>query len=171
MKITCDFCKTEYTLASHRAGSVQCAVCGRVWTVRPQNTRAPWMLLIAATCALLAAIIFTFVVIVQHQAQTKATAPLTASVTDVHSVSDATGTPHFVVSGRVVNNSDEIYGVPDLIIVSLDDAGREIGRQKFLSPASLLDAGASTTFTHTLSSSNTGVKNIKVVFDTNGALQ
>jgi len=129
------------------------------------------MLLIAATCALLAALIFTFVVIVQHQARTESDAPLVATVTDVHSVSDAMGIPHFVVKGRVINNSDEIYGVPDLIIISIDAAGNEIGRQKFLSPASLLDAGASATFTHTLSSSNMGVKNIKVTFDSQGALQ
>lgn len=171
MKITCDFCKTEYNWTSNRAGPVQCALCGRVWNVRPSQNRASWMLLIAATCALLAALVFTFVVIVHHQAHTESDAPLVATVTDVHSVSDAGGVPHFVVSGRVVNNTDEIYGVPDLIIVSYDEAGREIGRQKFLSPASLLDAGASATFTHTLSSSNTGVKNIKVTFDAAGANQ
>ena len=171
MKITCDFCKTEYNWTATRSGPVQCALCGRVWTVHAGQNRASWMLLIAATCALLAALIFTFVVIVNHQARTEADAPLTATVTDIHSVSDAGGVSHFVVSGRVSNNSDEIYGVPDLIIVSYDDAGREIGRQKFLSPASLLDAGASATFTHTLSSSNAGVKNIKVKFDAEGAIQ
>lgn len=171
MKVTCDFCKTEYSLTPRHAGPVQCAVCGRVWNVRRAPTRPSWLLLIAATCALLAAIIFTFVVIVHHENRPELDAPLVATVTDIHSVSDANGVPHFVVSGRVSNNSDEIYGVPDLIIISYDEMGREIGRQKFLSPASLLDAGASTTFTHTLSSSNSGVKNIKVTFDTNGAIQ
>lgn len=171
MKITCDFCKTEYNLTLHRAGPVQCALCGHVWTVRGTQNRASWMLLFAATCALLAALVFTFVVIVHHQARSESDAPLVATVTDIHSVSDANGVPHFVVTGRVSNNSDEIYGVPDLIIVSYDDNGREIGRQKFLSPASLLDAGATTTFTHTLSSSNIGVKNIKVTFDAGGAIQ
>lgn len=172
MKITCDFCKTEYTFASRRSGPVQCAVCGRVWNVRPSTSRTSWMLLFAATCALLAAIIFTFVVIVHHQAQQESDAPLVATVTDIHSISDANGVPHFVVSGRVLNNSDEIYGVPDLIITSYDDSGRVIGRQKFLSPASLLDAGASATFTHTLSTSNSGVKNVQVTFDeTYGEIQ
>lgn len=165
MKITCDFCKTEYTVASRRAGPVQCALCGHVWNVRPSAPRASWMLLFASVCALLAAIIFTFVVIVHHQARTESDAPLVATVTDIHSVLDANGVSHFVVSGHVSNNSDEIYGVPDLIILSYDEMGRVIGRQKFLSPASLLDAGASATFTHTLSSSNSGVKNVKVTFD------
>lgn len=172
MKITCDFCKTEYTFASRRGGSVKCALCGHIWNVRAATPRTSWMLLFAATCALLAAIIFTFVVIVHHQASIESDAPLVATVTDIRSVSDANGVPHFVVSGRVSNNCDEIYGVPDLIIVSYDDMGRVVGRQKFLSPASLLDPGASATFTHTLSSANSGVKNIKVTFDNDqGAIQ
>lgn len=164
MKITCDFCKTEYTLPSRCAGTVQCAVCGHIWTVRASQVRASLMLLFAATCALLSAIVFAFVVIVHHQADKKSDAPLIAAVTDIHSVSDSDGVSHFVVSGYVLNNSDEIYGVPDLLIVSYDESGNVIGRQKFLSPASLLDSGARATFTHTLSVSNSGVKNINVQF-------
>lgn len=171
MKVSCDFCKTEYTLPGRVSGPVKCAICGRVWTVRGQTPRPAIMVLIAATCALLAAIIFTFVVIVHHQAASVADKPLTAAVTDVHSVIDAAGTAHFVVSGTVSNNSDEIYGVPDLIIVSYDNNGRVIGRQKFLSPATLLDAGTSVTFSHTLSTGTIGVKNIQIEFDAMGDVQ
>ncbi|MCM1294766.1 MAG: FxLYD domain-containing protein [Muribaculaceae bacterium] len=171
MKVSCDFCKTEYTLPGRVSGPVKCAVCGRVWTVRNQTPRSAIMVLFAATCALLAAIIFTFVVIVHHQAAQASDKPLVATVTDVHSVVDAAGNAHFVVSGVVSNNSDEIYGVPNLVIVSYDDNGRVIGRQKFLSPATLLDAGTSVTFSHTLSTGAVGVKNIQVEFDAIGDMQ
>ena len=88
--------------------------------------------------------------------------PLVATITNIRSVIDASGVSHFVVSGRVTNQSAEIYGVPDLIIVSRDDTGAEITRQKFMPSATLLDSGASVDFSHTLSAPSDGVKKITV---------
>lgn len=163
MKTTCDFCKTEYNVEMARAGRVQCAVCGHIWTASNGNMRGVWLTFFAALTALLAAIVFSIVVVTHHRARTAAAArPLVASVSEIHSVLDAAGTAHFVVSGYVANQSADIYGVPDLIIVSRDENGAEIARQKFMPSATLLDPGASVEFTHTLSAPADGVKKITV---------
>lgn len=163
MKATCDFCKTEYSLESGVRGRVQCAVCGYEWVISPASRRGAWLTFIAAATAALAAIVFSIAVITRHQARAAADArPLVATITNIRSVIDASGVSHFVVSGRVTNQSAEIYGVPDLIIVSHDDTGAEITRQKFMPSATLLDSGASVDFSHTLSAPSDGVKKITV---------
>ncbi len=161
MKTVCDFCKTEYNTPAGVRGRVRCAVCGYEWIISPAARRGAWLTFIAAATAALAAIVFSIAVITRHQAQTAAASrPLVATVTDIHSVIDAAGVSHFVVSGRVTNQSAEIYGVPDLIIVSRDENGNEISRQKFMPSATLLDSGASVEFSHTLSAASDGVKKI-----------
>ncbi len=144
-------------------GRVQCAVCGHEWVISPASRRGAWLTFIAAALAALAAIVFSIAVITRHQARAAADArPLVATITNIRSVIDASGVSHFVVSGRVTNQSAEIYGVPDLIIVSRDDTGAEITRQKFMPSATLLDSGASVDFSHTLSAPSDGVKKITV---------
>lgn len=144
-------------------GRVQCAVCGHEWVISPASRRGAWLTFIAAATAALAAIVFSIAVITRHQARAAADArPLVATITNIRSVIDASGVSHFVVSGRVTNQSAEIYGVPDLIIVSHDDTGAEITRQKFMPSATLLDSGASVDFSHTLSAPSDGVKKITV---------
>lgn len=162
MKITCDFCKTEYSLDRAPTVPVRCAVCGRTWTVAAPARRGAWLTFFAALCALLAATLFSVVVIARHQIDNIQNRPLVATVSDIKTVVDAAGTPHFVVSGRVYNQSDDIYGVPDLIIVSRDADGRPVAQQKFMPSATLLEPGAWTEFSHTLSAPTAGVKKITV---------
>lgn len=162
MKTKCTFCETEYTLSSAPAAPVQCALCGHVWTVVLPRRRNSFLVFIAALCALLAAAIFAFVVITHHQVSHVKNNPLVAQISGIHTVVDAFGASHFVVSGRVTNQSDEIYGVPDLLIVSRDDAGNIVAQQKFMPSATLLAAGDSVEFSHTLSAPTTGVKKVTV---------
>ncbi len=162
MKIACDFCKTEYNVPGAQGGAVKCAVCGHAWRVAPPSRRGAWMVFFASLCALLAAVVFTVVVVAHHRAAEISNRPLIATVAEVKPVLDAGGVAHFVVRGHIVNQSDEIYGVPDLIIVSRDEAGAPIARQKFLPTTPLLDPGASVEFSHTLSAPATGVKKITV---------
>jgi len=163
MKTICSFCKTEYDVASTMRGRVQCAVCGHCWNFVPPRPVRAWLMLIAAGTAALAALVFAVAVITRHQARVAEEArPLVATVTDIHSVIDAAGIAHFVVSGNVTNRSAEIYGVPDLIIISRDENGNEIARQKFMPSATLLDSGASVEFSHTLAASADGVRKITV---------
>jgi predicted Zn finger-like uncharacterized protein len=162
MKTVCDFCKTEYALNSAPIAPVRCALCGHVWTVAPPRRRGAFLTLAAALCALLAAAVFAFSVMARHKAAELENAPLVARISGIHTVVDAFGVPHFVVSGNVVNRSDEIYGVPGLLIVSRDEAGEIVAQQKFMPSATLLDAGGSASFSHTLSAPAGGVKKVTV---------
>jgi hypothetical protein len=160
MKTTCNFCKTEFNLDGVPLGPVSCPLCGNVWTVAAPRRRNSFLVFFAALCALLAAAIFAFVVVMRHNANEKLANPLVASITDITTVTDESGVRHFVVSGTVTNRSDEIYGVPDLIISSRDDDERVIASQKFMPSATLLEPGRSAEFTHTLSAPTTGVKKL-----------
>lgn len=162
MKTTCDFCKTEYILDTVPATPVQCALCGHIWQVPMPKRKNSFLVFIAAICALMAAVIFAFVIITSHDAKKIQANPLVAQISDVSTVVDAFGVSHFVVRGRVTNQSDDIYGVPDLFVTSRDEHGNIVAQQKFMPSATLLDAGEVTEFTHTLSAPTDGVKKLTV---------
>ena len=166
MKIKCDFCKTEYALDAHPTSPVKCAICGHTWTVARASKRGAWMTFITALCALLSAIVFTIAVVVQSRINDAARKPLVAEILEIKTVSDNNGVPRFSVRGAIVNQTTQIYGVPDLIIVSRDENGKPIARQKFLPSVPLLDAGMTVEFNHVLSSAIDGVKKITVELQT-----
>jgi predicted Zn finger-like uncharacterized protein len=160
MKIKCDFCKTEYHIDNIPNTPVQCALCGHTWTVVVGQKRNALLMFFASLCALLSAIVFTVAVITQHQIKQKNQGPLIATVTGVTTTTDENGVPHIVVNGTVTNVSDQIYGVPDLVIVSSDENDNVLAQQKFMPSATLLDVGASVNFSHMLSQQPSGVKKI-----------
>jgi predicted Zn finger-like uncharacterized protein len=160
MKIRCDFCKTEYHIDNIPNMPVQCAVCGHTWNVAIDNKKNSWLMFFASLCALLSAIVFTVAIITQHQIKQKNQGPLIATVTSVTTSTDENGISHVVVNGTVTNISNQIYGVPDLLIVSSDDKGNVLAQQKFMPSATLLDVGASVKFSHMLSHQPSGVKKI-----------
>lgn len=169
MKIKCDFCKTEYNPARTPTSSVKCAICGRVWTpAAPARTRAT-LTFIAALCALLSAVIFAVAVIARHKVDNANHAALVAEIADVQTHKDDDGIPHFVVTGRVKNTSDDIYGVPDIIVVSRDANGNPVAAQRVMPPATLLDAGGVVEFTETLTAPTMGVKKITIEMQYQGA--
>ena len=168
MKTVCDFCKTEYSLDAAPTGPVKCAVCGHTWTVPPPPRRSPILVFIAALCALLAALVFAVAVLYQHRVTEIREKPLVAELSDVTMDSDENGVMHFVISGRVVNRSDQIYGVPGLVAISYDSNGNVVARQRFMPSATLLDAGASANFRHTLSVPIDNVDKISVELETQG---
>ncbi len=160
MKIKCDFCKTEYSLDENPNSSVKCALCGNTWTVSAPPRKNSILMFIASLCALLSAIVFTAAVITHHQAKRVVLGPLVATVSGVDTITDEEGVSHLVVNGTIENISSEIYGVPDLIIVSSDQEGRVLAQQKFMPSATLLDSGATVNFRHMLSPQPAGVKKI-----------
>lgn len=160
MKIKCDFCKTEYHIDNMPNTPVQCAICGHTWNVVTGSKKNAWLMFFASLCALLSAIVFTVAVITQHQIKQKNQGPLIADITGVTTATDENGIQHIVVSGTVTNVSNQIYGVPDLVIVSSDENGNVLAQQKFMPSATLLDVGASVNFNHTLSQQPNGVKKI-----------
>jgi len=162
MKIKCDFCKTEYSVDKTPTTPVKCAVCGHVWTVATPSRRGAWMMFIVSLCALLSAGVFATAVIVRSKLENANKQPIVAQITDIKTVTDNNGVPHFVVRGAIINQSTEIYGVPDLVVVSRDESGREIARQKFMPSATLVESGASVEFNHVLGTTTDGVKKITV---------
>ena len=161
MKVKCDVCKTEYTLTDVPNGPVRCAVCGNVWTPQRAGRRASIMVFVASLCALLAATVFAVAVIITSRRDDPNKRPLVATITKVETITDADA-PKITVNGTVTNRSDDIYGLPDLIIVLYDASGSPIARQKFMPSATLLDAGQSVEFSHTISNVAPGVKRVAV---------
>jgi hypothetical protein len=139
---------------------VKCAICGHQWSVAQPARKNSWLMFFASLCALLSAIIFTVAVITHHQAKNATRGPLIASVSGVETTTDENGVTRLVVHGTISNVSDDIYGVPDLIIVSSDENGHVLARQKFMPSATLLDAGATVNFNHVLSAVPVGVRKV-----------
>ena len=167
MKIKCEVCKTEYSMPNAPSGRVRCAVCGNVWNVSKKTRRSGLMVFFASLCALLAATVFAVAVIVTSRRDDPAKRPLVATITNVSTNKDGDA-PRIVVDGTVTNRSDDIYAFPGLIIVLYDANGTPISRQKFMPSATLLDAGQSVGFSHTLTGNMTGVKRVTVeLLDTN----
>lgn len=166
MKIKCDFCKTEYSVDKTPTTPVKCAVCGHVWTVTTPSRRGAWMMFFVSLCALLSAGVFAAAVVVQSRIKNANHKPIVAQLTEVKTITDENGIPRFAVRGAIINQSTEIYGVPDLIVVSCDNAGREVSRQKIMPPATLLESGASVEFSHVLATPIDGVKKITVELQT-----
>lgn len=165
MKTVCNFCKTEYSLDAVPSGPVKCAVCGNTWVVQRLQRRNSVLVFIAALCALLAALIFAVAVLYQHKVKEIQEKPIVAEIIDVKTDTDESGITKFVVTGRVVNRSEQIYGAPGLVIVSYDVNGNVIARQKFLPSATLLDAGSEVKFSHKLSVPLSNVEKIAVELD------
>ena len=162
MKTVCDFCKTEYTLDAVPMGPVKCAVCGHTWVVQRPPRRNSILIFIAALCALLSAVIFAMAVLYMNQVKEIREKPLVAELNDITTDVDENGVMRYVVSGRVVNRSEQIYGVPSLVVSSFDADGNVIERQRFLPTATLLEPGDDTRFMHILTVPINNVEKISV---------
>jgi predicted Zn finger-like uncharacterized protein len=162
MKLVCDFCKTEYTLNKKPVGAVRCAVCGHVWTPRVQISQNTLLKFIAAFCALLAACVFSFVVIMNfYSGENK---PLIPKIDEknIHIISDENGNNRISVTGSITNTTNEIYGLPNIIIVSYDSENNVLSRQNFVPPVTLLEAKDTAEFNYVLSVNPVNVKRLSV---------
>ncbi len=163
MKITCDYCKTEYSLERAPNTPVKCAVCGHVWTPRVPILQKTTIKFIAAICAFIAACIFSFVAIV-NVAGPKKNQPLVTRIDEknIHTIVDENGNNRIFVSGDITNTTKDIYGLPNIIIISYDANGNVLSRQAFMPPATLLEGKTTVTFNHMLSVDPTKVKRLSV---------
>lgn len=163
MKTVCDFCKTEYILERAPSTPVKCAVCGHVWMPHKQISQKTMIKFIAAICAFIAACVFSFVAIVNFSGNSK-NQPLVTKIDEknIHTILDEKGDKRIFVSGDITNTTDDIYGLPNIIIVSYDALGNVLSRQTFMPPATLLEAKTTVTFNHVLSVDPTNVKRLSV---------
>ncbi len=163
MKITCDFCKTEYTMEKTPSTAVKCAVCGHVWTPRIPFRQNATMRFIAALSAFIAACIFSAVVIFNlSDGSSKKPLITTIDEKNIHVVTDDTGAKRIFVSGDITNTTDDIYGLPNIVIISYDEHDNVLSRQAFIPPVTLLEAKTTVTFNHMLSVEPTHVKRLSV---------
>lgn len=163
MKTVCEFCKTEYNLERVPNVPVKCAVCGHVWTPKVPFQHKTFIKFIAAICAFIAACIFSFVVIFNFSGDKKQQALVTnIDEKNIHTVLDEHGNNRIFVSGDITNTTDDIYGLPNIIIISYDADGNVLSRQTFLPPATLLESKTTVTFNHMLSVDPTNVKRLSV---------
>lgn len=163
MKIVCDFCKTEYSLERVPNVPVKCAVCGHVWTPRVPFRQKTMIKFIAAICAFIAACIFSFVVIMNFSGMKKSQ-PLITKIDgkNIHTMLDENGNNRIFVSGDITNTTNDIYGLPNIIIISYDAMGNVLSRQTFMPPATLLESKTTVTFNYMLSVDPTNVKRLSV---------
>ena len=163
MKIVCDFCKTEYSLNRMPTSAVKCAVCGHIWTPRSPVSQKNIIKFIAAACAFIAACIFSFVVIFNVSNPDKKK-PLIPRIDEqnVHIISDENGNNRIFVSGDITNTTEEIYGLPNIVIISFDASGNTLSRQAFVPPATLLEPKTTVTFNYVLSVDPSMVKKLSV---------
>ena len=113
MKTVCDFCKTVYSLERAPNTPVKCAVCGHVWAPsRRLFKNNVWLKFFVVLGALIAACIFSFVVIVKYQNHAIQKKHLVAHIDEksIHLIKDENGNNRIFVSGNITNNTDEIYG-------------------------------------------------------------
>jgi hypothetical protein len=121
------------------------------------------LVFIAALCALMAAGVFSVVAITSWSSRRNIRQhPLIAKISKIDTITDADGVSRFVVNGVITNQSEQIYGVPNLIITSRDSDNNIIATQKFLPPATLLDSGQTGTFSYTLSTTIDNIKKVSV---------
>lgn len=162
MKIKCDFCKTEYNIDGVPSGPVRCAVCGHKWSVATPPRRNTWLVFFSALVALLAAVVFAGGVLYWDYVRNLNRDPLIASISDYEFINDDTGARRLVVHGFISNQTDDLYGVPDVIVVFADENGRELSEKKIMPPATWVDAGATVDFKHVFSVLPAGAKSISV---------
>ena len=164
MKIICDFCKTEYSLNKIPSVPVKCAVCGHTWMPHRPFYQNTWMKFIAALSALISVCIFAIVVVVSVQNNSHKKQNLSAGIDEktVHVVKDENGVDRLFVSGHIANGTDNLYGLPNLTIVSYDADNNVISRQMFMPPATLLEPKTTITFNYILSVDPTNVKKVAV---------
>jgi hypothetical protein len=162
MKIVCDVCKTEYKLNSNPNGPVKCVVCGRVWTPHTPINHRQIIKFMAAFCALIAAGIFAFVVLTVFKKNNVEPIFATIDETSTRIMQDKDGAKHIFVSGNITNTTEEMYGVPNIVIVSYDSADNVLSRQTFMPPATFIEAKNTITFNYVLSGSVVKVKRVAV---------
>lgn len=164
MKIICDFCKTEYSLDKIPSVPVKCAVCGHTWMPHKPFYQIAWIKFIAALSAFITACIFAFVIFVNFQNNSYKKPILSAGIDEetVRLIKDKNGLNRLFVSGHVTNNTDDLYGLPNLVIVSYDENNNVLSRQTFMPPATLLEAKNTVTFNYILSVDPTNVKRVAV---------
>ena len=160
MKVVCDFCKTEYDMPVVPNSALRCVVCGNVWTPKNTTHNKSAIKFFAALTAFVAACVFAFVVLFNNGDKKGLVTQIDEK--NVHLVTDKNGNNRIFVSGDITNTSEEIYGLPNIVIISYDANDTVLSRQSFVPPVTFLEPKTTVTFNYVLSVSPTNVKRLDV---------
>lgn len=164
MKIVCDVCKTEYKLNANPNGPVKCVVCGHVWTPHSSINQKQIIKFMVALCALISAAVFSVVVLTVFKGNPEKNKTIFAAIDEnaTRIIQDKDGVNRIFVSGNITNNTTDMYGVPNVVIVSYDGSDNILSRQTFMPPATFIEAKNTITFNYVLSGNATNVKRVAV---------
>lgn len=162
MKIKCDFCKTEYTLNRMTNKYVKCAICGHVWAPQTNTYKSVWVKFCLSVCALLAVVCFCFVALTVYKTQSMKRKPIVAMITENKVKTDEDGKLYILVSGMLKNQTNEIYGVPKIVLNSFDKNKEQISSQVIEPPATFIDPKTSITFSQKLFVNPESVKKLTI---------
>ena len=100
----------------------------------------------AAGIMIFAACMFIAVAAVKYLPNNEVPQTLAVSL---HSVSRCSESESgWIVSGRVINNSGAIHGIPDMIVIAKDTTGAHVHTQRFRAPVPVLYIDTETQFEH-----------------------
>lgn len=159
MKVECDFCKTEYELKKFPKGMVKCAVCGNTWLPHKPVWQNTLLKFIASFCALIAACVFAFAVMITYKDNK---ADKKTVYVDQASIQSVVQNNHVSVSGYIVNMSEDLQGLPNVVIISYDAANNVLSNQSFLPPATFVEPKTTVAFNYTLSVNPVDVKRVAI---------
>ena len=155
MKITCPFCKTDYTADVPNGRSAECTVCSHSW--RP--ARRSGVARSLAIAFVLVAIAFAGALAIKYMPKGKPQEPLVIEMVNIRPIE--TG---FSVSGRIRNISGQIYGVPDIVLVVKNRDDEIILRHRMRPPLPILDIGEAAEFNNEVPEFPDGAKRVIVEF-------
>ena len=107
---------------------------------------------------------FAAAIVARHIVRPLDQGPLSIHTVQVTRGTGADGAAHISVQGIINNDTEKIYGIPDLNIVMKDEKGDTIATVKFPPPSPLVDAGESVRFSHTVADVAPNAKKVSVEF-------
>lgn len=159
-KIVCDYCKTEYTLPKQPSGSVKCFCCGHTWVPYKHFFEIKIMEFMFVICALLSALVFVGAVVyktVEVKNQKKKTLYVSDVKVSVDKINDM-----FFVTGQIINQTDDIYGLPNVVVKVFDSEKNIVFEKNMIPPTTLLEAKRSVNFNYKISIPSVNAKTVKV---------
>ena len=158
MKISCPFCKVEYSASVAGGRRVRCAVCGHVFipVIKKSTNFLMWA---TSIIMVLAAAIFVFAIAIKYLGPVGQAAPLV-----IENIVAEPDHRNWIISGQIRNASAQIQGVPEIVIHIKDASANILHSTRFTPPAPIMHTGEFLNFRFTLTQIPPGKSQISVEF-------
>lgn len=155
MKVTCSFCKTNFT--ARRSGRGTCPICNRKNIVRRTSgfkNNLPLIVFMAFVAAVSLGLLFF--IYSQTRGQNES---LIISIYNVQLTEDG-----YIVQGSIKNLSDTVKSIPDIVFFIKNNQGLTLRRDIQLPPSGLIDPKSVMRFVRTVRPIIPGGNSIAVSF-------